>query len=191
MVITFQGGNYFKIQSGEFSVLIDPSNARSLKGSSIVLNTLKPPMVEGEPDNGYIWIENQGEYEVQGVPVTGYHVEYEGGVEKTAYVFVLEGIRIAVFGNMTKDPKPELLENMEKIDVLIIPGGGKPYLAENSAAKIVRQLEPCIIIPSLFNSHPKKFFGELSQNPSIEEKLVLKKKDLSPNAMKIVYLSEK
>lgn len=189
MVITYQGGNYFKIQSGDFIVLIDPSNARSLKGSNIVLNTVKPPAIEKE-DADTVWIENQGEYEVGGVHINGYRSNGEDE-EKTAYIFELEDISVGVLGQITEEPSPDIIENLSEIDILIIPAGGKPFLSEQSAAKLIRQMEPGVIIPSLFENSPKKFAAEISQSPNLEEKLVIKKKDIAPGAMKLVCLSSK
>ena len=72
MIITYQGGNYFKIQSGDFVLLVDPDNARSFKGASVVLNTLKPPLVAAPAESeGLVWIENQGEYEIKGTRISG------------------------------------------------------------------------------------------------------------------------
>lgn len=190
MVITFQGDNYFKIQSGEFVVLIDPTNARSLKGANIILNTLKPPPVQAEPSTDGIWIVNQGEYEIQGVRVDGWATEYEDKIEKTAYVFELEDIKVGILGYIKKEPSPELLEHFEEIDIMVIPAG-KPYLSEDHAAKIIRQIEPAIVIPAFTKETPKKLFAELGQSPNSEEKLVLKKKDISPAAMKVIHLTEK
>ena len=85
----------------------------------------------------------------------------------------------------------EIIENLSEVDVLIIPGGGKPFFSEVSAAKLVRQMEPGIVIPSFFENQPKKFASELSQTLSMEEKLVIKKKDISPGAMKLICLSAK
>ena len=191
MVITYQGDNYFKIQSGNFTILIDPSNGRSLKGSNIVINTIKPSTVPREEgDSDYVWIENQGEYEINGVRLDGWSAGQENSLEKTLYVFELEDIRVAVLGQITKEPPPELLEHLEEVDIAIMPCV-KPYLNETDAAKIIRQIEPGLIIPSFVNDIPKKLFSELGQSPSSEEKLVIKKKDISPAAMKIICLSSK
>ncbi len=191
MVITYLGGNYFKIQSGEFVVLVDPTNARSFKGSNVVLNTIKSSAVTEDKENAdLVWIENQGEYEVKGTHIVGYHAEKEAE-EKTCFLFKLEDISVGILGQLTEEPSPEIVENLSEVDILIIPGGGKPFLSESSAAKLARQMEPAIIIPGLFENSPKKFASELSQNLNVEEKFVVKKKDISPGAMKLVCLSAK
>ncbi|OGG41301.1 hypothetical protein A3A21_04075 [Candidatus Jorgensenbacteria bacterium RIFCSPLOWO2_01_FULL_45_25b] len=191
MVITYQGENYFRIQSGSFTVLIDPINSRSFKGANIILNTLKPPLVEhGEEEKEeYLWIENGGEYETDGMRIYGWGADNENKKTVTAYLFELEDIRVGVLGHLHHEPTPELISKLEEIDILILPGGGSPYISEANAAKLVREIEPGIVIPSLFTKEPKKFFAELSQSPKEEEKLVVKKKDIKEEGMVIAYLA--
>lgn len=191
MVITYQGDNYFKIQSGSFTALIDPTNSRSLKGANLILNTTKPTSVSLGKDKetaSSSWIDNQGEYEVEGTRVLGVSTQNNNSKENTAYLFEIEGMKIGILGHITKEPTPEIIEKFQKVDILILPVSGTPLIGESEAAKLVRQVEPSIIIPTLIKSKPKKFFAELNQDPKPEEKLVMKKKDLSPQAMSLVYL---
>ena len=188
MVISYQGGNYFKIQSGDFTLLIDPDNARSFKGANVVLNTVKPSIVAFPSDEeGLVWIENQGEYEVKGARIEGWTLRGDGEEEKTAYVFEIEGIRTATLGRISKEPPPEVLENFEGLDILILPGGGGDYLSPEGAVKLIRKMEPKIFIPSLIAETPKKFFAALGETATPMEKLVIKKKDLEEGT-KLVYL---
>ena len=189
MVISYQGGNYFKIQSGEFTLLIDPDNTRSFKGANVILCTFKPPLVAPTSDEeNLIWIENQGEYEVKGARIEGWTLRGDGKDEKTAYVFELEGIKVANLGHASKEPASEVLENFEGLDILILPGGGGgDYLSPENAVKLIRKTEPKIFIPSLITESPKKFFAALGETAAPMEKLVIKKKDLEEGT-KMVYL---
>ncbi|MFA6364999.1 MAG: MBL fold metallo-hydrolase [Candidatus Paceibacterota bacterium] len=192
MIITYQGGNYFKIQSGDFAILIDPENQRSFRGTNIVLNTIKPALIEApEPGEGVpIWIDTQGEYEVQGIRVQGWSAGYDEKEkkERTVYRILFDEMTIAVLGGLTTEPDASLTSQLADTDIAIVPAGGKPYLSQGAAAKIVRQLEPGIIIPS-FTNDPKLFLKELGKTEvSSEEKLVVKKKDIEEKAMKVVWL---
>ena len=40
MVITYQGDNYFRFQSGDLTLLVDPTNQRAFKGAGVVLSTI-------------------------------------------------------------------------------------------------------------------------------------------------------
>ena len=85
------------------------------------------------------------------------------------------------------------MEYLEDADVAIVPAGNNPYLAPNATAKLLRQIEPSVVIPSLFNDL-KPFLKELNHgNDAIkpEEKFVFKKKDLEPKAMVVHWLEVK
>lgn len=191
MIITYQGDNYFKIQSGNLVVLIDPTNGRSFRGATAVVNTTLPPSTEAPKENECFWIEHQGEYEVQGIRIDGWSAGNEDETEKTIYRILFEDISIVVLGHLSKEPAQNIWEHIEHPDILIVPAGGKPWISQGAAAKFVRQAEPSVIIPSL-TSDPKLFFKELNKpTPQKEEKFVFKKKDLVPGAMTIKYLESK
>lgn len=243
MTISYQGDNYFKIQSGDDAILIDPTNARSFKGATAVVLTTLPtsPM---QLENGLV-VDHQGEYETKGIRIEGWSVgqgngvdpvrgrpteehaclpagrataarpvrekssqatgvvrpgqtEFSNGpegrpasngVEKTVYRIRWDEIVIGVLGHLTKDPDPKILLALNGCDIVIAPAGGSPYLAPSSAAKLVRQIEPSIVIPALFKD-PKAFLKEFGgDGTKTEEKLTVKKKDLAPHAMKVVLLA--
>jgi len=191
MIITYQGDNYFKIQSGDLVVLIDPTNGRSFRGATVVVNTTLPSSTEAPKENECFWIEHQGEYEVQGIRIDGWSAGNEDETEKTIYRILFEDISIVVMGHLSKEPAQSIWEHLEHPDVLIIPAGGKPWISPAAAAKFVRQAEPSVIIPSL-TSDPKLFLKELNKPSSPkEEKFVFKKKDLIPGAMTIKCLESK
>lgn len=189
MIINYYGGDYFKIQAGELTVLIDPENQRSFKGATLALNTVRPGLAEAPIETSPTWIDHQGEYEVQGIRVEGRTLGEEEKKEKTAYRIDLDEIRIGVLGHLAKEPDPKVQEFLMDCDVLIIPAGEKPFISSAAAAKLIRQLEPSIIIPS-FANNPKSFLKELGQEKTAaEEKFVFKKKDLVPKAMVVKWLT--
>lgn len=191
MVITYQGGNYFRIQSGDYTILIDPENQRSFKGAQVVINTVKPAFAEqAEGDDAPIWIENQGEYEVGGVRILGYSTGWNAGAkcETTAYRIIFDEISIAIFGHLYSEMDSKIVSELSGADIVIAPGAGKPFLNESSVAKLIRQIEPGIIIPTL-TENPKPLFKELGRSDVVaEERLVIKKKDIQEKAMKAVWL---
>lgn len=189
MVITCHGDNYFRLQSGNLTVLIDPMNARSFKGASLVINTVHPPLTPERNPEETPCISHQGEYEVKGIRVRGFSIGEEGfnhgRCEKTIYLIDFDEICLGVFGYLTKLPDLKIQERFGGVDIIIIPGGGKPFIDEAAAAKLIRQLEPSIIIPALFKN-TKTFLKELSQGSCPEEeKLTIKKKDLVPKSMTV------
>lgn len=190
MVITYQGNNYFKLQSGTNSLLIDPMDKRSFKGTNVVLFTTKPRVAEqeeGEDNNTFI-IDHPGEYEIQGIHIRGWNMGAEEGKLLTCYRIICDDIIITTLGFIPKELSPELVGEIGATDILIIPGGGKPYISQSAAAKLARQIEPSVIIPSLYKD-VRPFLKELgAEKKTAEEKLVIKKKDLVPHALTVTWL---
>jgi L-ascorbate metabolism protein UlaG (beta-lactamase superfamily) len=187
MVITYHGENYFKIQSGSFTILVDPTDSRSFRGANLILNTTRPAAVP-PPDDETFWVDHQGEYEVGDAALRGISTGAEKGIEKTAYRVLLEGIDLLLLGYLGSEPSPEVQGSFKGTQVVILPGGGKPYISEALAAKLVRQIEPALVIPSLSKS-PKNFLKEMGENKCPPaEKLVLKARDLEPGKMEVKCL---
>ncbi|MCL4404322.1 MBL fold metallo-hydrolase [Patescibacteria group bacterium] len=188
MVINFLGNDYFKISSGETTVLVDPENQRSVRGAILILNTVMPAPVE-EAEDGPTVISHQGEYEVQGIHITGWSGGNEKGTERTIYKMEMEGVTFAILGQITKEPESKIQEFLADCDVLIVPSGGKPFMEAGATAKLVRQLEPSVVLVS-FPENLKPLLKEIGQEKCVpEEKFVFKKKDLTPKAMTVKCLS--
>ncbi len=191
MVITYQGGNYFKIQSGDYVILIDPENQRSFKGAHVVIHTVKPAFTDKlDGEDSPVWIENQGEYEIGGVRIHGYSTGWneKAKCENTAYQITCDDISLVVFGHLYTELDPEIVSMFADADIAIVPGGGTPFIDVTKVAKLIRQLEPGIIIPSL-TEKPTLLFKELNREAQKEEKLTIKKKDIEPKGMRVVWLS--
>jgi len=190
MVITHQGGNYFRIQAGDYVVLIDPENQRSFKGAKVIINTVKPTLVEQQTEeNAPVWIEHQGEYEIGGVRIHGYSCGWneKAKCENTAYLIFFDNISIAVLGHLYTELDPKTAGMLANTDIVIAPANGSPFLEITKVAKLIRQLEPGIVIPSL-SEKPLALLKELNREAKPEEKLTIKKKEIEPKAMRVVWL---
>jgi hypothetical protein len=198
MVITYQGGNYVKVTAGPLTFLVDPADERSFRGAKFALFTEQPsPLLKSgdaaatlalrEP----LIIHHPGEYEVEGIRITGYQTGASEGVAHIAYRVVMEDISLGFLGHLMELPDQKAVGEFADMDVLFIPGGGKPWLKESDAAKLVRQLEPGFVIPTLLTKKTcESFAKELGAKPSAAaEKLVIKKKDIVPKACTVVCLA--
>lgn len=184
MVITYSGNNYFKLQSGETVLLIDPENQRSFKGANVVINTISPTSMD-RPKNEEglpFWIERPGEYEVKGIEIQGWSTGYENSTNYIAYKVTIDEISIGILGHLKEELNEQLREEFGRLDILIVPASGKPLISETLTAKLVRELEPSMIIPSL-TKDPKHFLKAMGIRGETEEKLVVKKKDFSPGTL--------
>lgn len=188
MTISYLGDNYFRLQNGNDVILIDPTNARSVKAANAICFTTLPPAAEIADENTLI-VGHQGEYETKGIHITGWSVGYEQGILKTIYRIAWDELTIGVLGYLEKEPDAKTLLPLSGCDIIITPAGGGAYLTAGAAAKLVRQIEPSLVIPSLYKDAKPflKEFGESGVQP--EEKITIKKKDLIPHSMKPVLLS--
>ena len=201
MVLTYHGDNYFKIQSGSFAMLVDPTNQRSFKGANVVLNTLKPSLTDNaKDDNGPVWIENQGEYEASGVEIRGVSLGVGAGPdgkprEKTAYKVALDEITIGTLGYLSRMPSEEAMEILGGVDLLIVPAGGPPagkagkhIVGAKEVAAVIKLLSPKMVVVAPLGN-PKDLLNELDGGKILpEEKLTLKKKDFEGKEMEIHVL---
>lgn len=209
MIINFYGEGCFKLQEGDTSILIDPIDSSSGLSApksafaTIVLKTLlEPPkpgeeLPEGEKDKKII--SGAGEYEIKGITINGWPLLKDSSDKYIKNVFQIKwgDLTFGVLGHISEFNEPEILEELGEVDVLFIPGGGKPFLAQASAAKLVRQINPKVVVPSFFKLPGLKrkadpvdaFLKELGmKNKEPQEKLSIKKKDLSEKT-EVVVLS--
>ncbi len=186
MIATYYGENCFRLQSGEVSLLVDPISNR-LK-ADVVLRTKTPAgMLSGA--RGVISqgeITFPGEYEIKGIEIRGF--PGDGGEDlKAVYVVTWENIHCGFLGEISRLPAPDAMENLELVDILFLPVSGKKEFTPEVAAKLIRQLEPAVVIPS-FEDSPKEFLKVVGQKVEPQEKFVFKKKDLVDHKAKVVVL---
>lgn len=105
-------------------------------------------MIEKKPP---FTVTHAGEYEVQGIFVTGIHAPKKDGTPHTIYRITLEGVKIGFLGAIDRDLTDKELEKLGDIDVLIVPVGGGSVLNKDQAAEVVNQIEPRTVIPSYYD----------------------------------------
>jgi L-ascorbate metabolism protein UlaG (beta-lactamase superfamily) len=174
VVITYLGEGSFRIQSGEVSVLVDPASSR-LKGD-IVLKTAAEMPAEGAEPGPQTEIAFPGEYESKGIEVRGIGLGTQGGQVRTAYLIRWEDVTFAVLGAAAKPLEADVLEKLNDPEIVFLRLGGK-HLSDEAAEKIVRQIEPKVVIPA-YEKSPASFLKEMGENVGMEEKYVFRKKDL-------------
>jgi len=204
MIITYQGDNYFKFQSGNTTILTDPTDQRSFRGADIILNSQYPAPVESKISNGIkkpspesrvFWIDHAGEYEIGGVRIQGWQstsLNSESStksnlsdIERTIYRLDFDDFRIALFGFLEGVPKDEFQEYLTDIDIVIAPASNGDFMKVSDIVKFIRQLEPALIILP-FTKNFKNLLKEFNKEKcEKEEKIVLRKNDLPESEMEI------
>lgn len=184
MVITYYGEGSFRVQNGDYSILVDPTS-NHLK-AQVVLRTLAPANTEGASAGE---ISFPGEYEMNNIEITGVSIPSESSEKfvKTAYSVLWDEVNLVFLGHLSKGLDPSIVDELGEPDVLFIPAGGGHFLAPEAAAKLAKQLEPKLVIPSFYKT-PTDFLKAYGRKAEPEEKLVFKKKDLLDEKGRVVIL---
>lgn len=211
MVLTWYGQSCFKIQSGDLVIAIDPYNKEigltppRFKADIIAVTHGHHDHnnVESMPEGAFV-LNGPGDYEIKGVAVTGiptFHDDKEGKERgaNTAYVFDIEGIRVAHLGDFGEAKiRPETVDELGEIDILLIPVGGTYTIDAELAAEVANAIEPKVVIPMHYAIPSLKvkldgvdtFLKEMGvKNVSPEDRLTIKKKELiESNTTSVVVL---
>lgn len=204
MVITYHGGQCFKVSFGDTTLAFNPISkksklAESKFGSDVAFVSLWHPDYNGVEQVAHsskqpFVVDGPGEYEIGSVTARGFGVATTYDKQDTfnaIYQVRLEGMNIiflGALGNPEIDPK--ILEELGDIDILFVPIGGGDLLEVPQASKLATKLEAKTIIPMQFDAAALKAFlkeqGEESLKPV--DKLTLKKKDVNEMNGQVVVL---
>ena len=160
MDISWLGHSCVRVRAGGTFVVMDPTSRKS--GYDMGRPTAEVVTVShddqahnnvrglrGDP----LLLDGPGEYEVQGVQLLGVASGLRPGAEgerpgrNVAFVLEAEDLRLAHLGGLGTRITAEQAEQLGTIDVLVIPVGGGRVLDAVEAARVVRELEPRVVIP--------------------------------------------
>lgn len=155
MELQYFGANCLRLNVKKASLVIDDNledlGAKSVtKNGDIVLFTGP----HGAPPSGAkLVIDHPGEYEVSEISIQGIaaraHTDEEGAKTVTIFKVVGDDIRLVVTGHIFPELNDDQLEAIGSIDVLVIPVGGNGYTLDAvGALKIIKKIEPKIVIPT-------------------------------------------
>ena len=160
MRITWYGHACFKLSSDSgLSVITDPfdeSVGYDLPGEKADIVTVSHQHFDHnhvEAGGGRPEIVSQaGEFSIKGISIKGvqsYHDD-QGGSKRglnIIYVIEMDGIRVCHCGDLGHSLTQEQIDRMGEVDVLLIPVGGTYTIDAETAAGIVRKIEPSIAVP--------------------------------------------
>ncbi|MBP7807351.1 MBL fold metallo-hydrolase [Candidatus Saccharibacteria bacterium] len=164
MDIQFFGANCVRIANKKATLVFDDNlselGAKSVtKSGDVALFTGVHEPVSAEVR---LSIDFPGEYEVADISVRGVqaraHIDEEGKRTAVMYRLMMDDIRVAVVGHVHPDLTEAQLELLGVIDVLIIPVGGNGYTLDSiGALKLIKKIEPKIVIPTHYDDKDLKF----------------------------------
>ncbi len=205
MVISYLGGECFKISQGDLTLSFNPPSkdsklANAKFGADIALVSLNHADFNGVENASFgerqpFVIEGPGEYEVKDVAVRGFGTESEYAGHKTIntiYSVSLEGMNLCYLGALATAELPAAAKaGLDDIDVLFLPVGGDGVLEHAPAYKLAVGLEPKVIIPMHYKADTLKAFLKEAgaEGTKAEDKLTIKKKDLEGKEAEVVVLA--
>ena len=159
MDVTWLGHGCFRLRGRSAAAVCDPYppalGARLPRLEANVLtishehaNHSYAQVVHGDP----VVVDGPGEYEIAGVAVQGvgaFHDTADGAERgrNTIFVIELDDVRVCHLGDLGHRLLDQHIEAIGNVDVLLVPVGGGATLNGASAAEVVRQLEPRVVVP--------------------------------------------
>jgi L-ascorbate metabolism protein UlaG (beta-lactamase superfamily) len=169
MDINWLGHSCFRLKGSHATVITDPYSPEigySLGKTSANIVTLSHQHpghryakgIGGEPKI----VERPGEYEIGGVLIIGigtFHDRDKGGSrgKNTVYLLEIDEVTVCHLGDLGHMLTDEQVEEIDDVDILLLPVGGVSTINAAAAAAVVRQIEPKIVIPMHYQTPALKF----------------------------------
>jgi hypothetical protein len=168
--IVYKGGNGVVITTKKSTLAIDPKlSAVGLKdyGVKDAIELATEPRLALNSPEAQLAIEGPGDYEIGDFSIQGVsavrHIDTDDKIA-TIYRIEVGEVRIALLGNITPSLSEDQLEALGVVDMVILPvGGGGLTLDATSAATVVRQIDPKVVIPTHYAGDGLAY--EMPQDP--------------------------
>ena len=209
MEINWYGLSCFRITERRLATIVTDPYAPvvglseiKLKGDVITVSHDAPghnylPAVSG---NEHV-LSGPGEYEIGGVFITGIATSSRNGAfNNVVYVFDYNGLTVAHLGDVGDVPSQKQMEDLELVNVLLVPVGGGSSLNASRAAELVSMIEPNIVVPMHYHLPElgvkldplDKFLKEMGVTEfKQEDSLKISGAESLPEETEIVVLSHK
>ncbi|NQW21357.1 MAG: MBL fold metallo-hydrolase [Chloroflexi bacterium] len=104
-------------------------------------------------------ISGPGEYEVSGLSIRGVATPADdpaiSNEINTVYIIDADGLQVATLGNPGYQPSAQSVQQISKVDILIVNTASQGLEPEDMSA-VIRNLEPKMIVPSGYDSEAGK-----------------------------------
>lgn len=188
MELQYFGANCVRINAKR-AVLVVDDNLVSLGGKSVAKPgdvVLSTGLNNLEPAAAKLVIQEPGEYEVSDVSIKGIsaraHMDEPGKQTATIFKVIVDDVRVGIVGHIYPELSSAQLESLGTIDVLVIPVGGGGYTLDPiGALKLIKEIEPKVVIPthyaekSLAYEVPQQTLEEALKAMSMEPRETLAK----------------
>lgn len=156
MEITWYGMSCFRITERKQATIVTDPYAASVGLGELKLKSDVVTISHDAPGHNYVAaisgmehvLDGPGEYEIGGVFINGIATPSRNGrFNNIVYVFDYNGLTVAHLGDLGEVPSQKQIEDLEQVNVLLLPIGGGSSLNAAGAAELVSMLEPNIVVP--------------------------------------------
>lgn len=189
MIINHYGLGMVKVALGERVIVFNPIGDKASRepvkfGADIALVSLQDSGYNGvrqvsRGERVPFLIDGPGEYEVDGNFIRGFTTVGPGGRINTAYLLVLDGVRLVHLGALAApELKNEVVEALGAVDVLCLPLAN---LETKAASKLITLLKPQVVVPVDYDDKNLAAFlkDQGEEGNGARESWTFKKKDLA------------
>lgn len=207
MIITYHGGQCFRVSFGDTTLAFNPLSKSSKLGqvkfgADVALITMQHSDFNGVSQVTHgtkepFVVNGPGEYEIGEVTVRGFGAETVYDKEKrfnTIYQVQLEQMNIVFLGALgSADIDSKILGEFGDIDILFVPIGGDDLVDVPQASKLAVKLEAKLVIPMHYDENALKAFLKEESAEGIKpvDKLTVKKKDVLAMEGEVAVLAAK
>lgn len=164
--IEYKGGNTVVFTTKKMTLVADPKTSVVGLKDTVIKEAVELATEDRfalQSKDAVLAIEGPGEYEIGDFSIRGIsavrHIDTEAD-EKIATIYRIEvgDVRVALLGNIAPKLSEDQLEEIGVVDMLVIPIGGGGYtLDASSAATVVRQIDPKVVIPVHYEDGAVKY----------------------------------
>ncbi len=164
MELTFYGANCVRLAAKKAQIVVDDNLAKLglktvTKPADISLRTSRE---FPEHSDTAFRAELPGEFEIAGVIIHGIaaraHMDEDGKKNAVIYTVEADDTKVAILGHIYPELSEDQLAAIGLVDAAIVPVGGNGYTLDGvGALKVIKQIEPKVVIPTHFADKAVKY----------------------------------
>jgi L-ascorbate metabolism protein UlaG (beta-lactamase superfamily) len=114
----------------------------------------------------FMHINESGSFSKDGIEIKGvqtFHDKVSGAKrgKNTIYTFKVDGINVCHCGDLGHTLDSNLAKEIGKVDILLLPVGGRATIDAIDAVNVMKQLNPTVVIPMHYRTKALGIFGFL------------------------------
>lgn len=148
----------------------------------------------GAVKGDFVHIKNSGTFFQEGIGIKGVQTFHDNvsGAERgknIVYNFTLDGLNVCHCGDLGHLLNLDQINEIGRVDILLLPVGGRFVLDASSAAEVMNQLNPAVVIPMHYRTKALGtsgyIFGKVDTFIAVSKKEAKNYKELDINVSNI------